>query len=124
MKKIIALIVMLFVALGTSTAFARGHHGYGGHYDRSYSHHSHRHHNDGLGIALGVVGGLVLGSALVSGAPPPPPVVVYERRYAPPRICYDDQVVTGEWQYSRYYGRDIWVSYTYPETRRVQVPCY
>ncbi len=126
MKKIIVSVLMLCL-VGTTTAFAGGrHHGHGGYYDRpgkhySYKHSRHHHrHNDGLGIALGVVGGLVLGSALASAASPPPPAVVYER----PRICVQDQVVSGEWRYSRRYGRDVWVPFNYPVTRQVQVPCY
>lgn len=123
MKKIIVFVLMLCLA-GTSTAFAGYRHGYGGYYERPGYHYSHsrsRHYN-GLGIALGVMGGLLLGSALVNAAPPP--AVVYERRYSPPRICVQDQVVTGEWQYSRHYRRQVWVEYTYPVTRQVQVPCY
>lgn len=123
MKKIIVIVLMLCLA-GTSTAFAGSRHGYGGYYERPSHHHRsyhHHRHNDGVGIALGVVGGLILGSALASAAPPPP-TVVYERRYAPPRICVQDQVVTGEWQY-RHRGR-VWVEYAYPVTRRVEVPCY
>jgi len=128
MKKIIAFVLMLCLA-GTSSAFAYGgrhggYNGYGnGYHERSRHYGSHR--NDGVGIALGVVGGLLLGSALVSAAAPPPAVVYAPPpRYSQPRICVEDQVISGEWQYSRYDGRQVWVEYAYPVTRRVQVPCY
>ena len=124
MKKI-AVFVLMLCLVGTTTAFAGHRHGYGGYYERPKHHYykPSRHHHDGLGIALGVMGGLILGSALANAAPPPPPAVVYERRYyAPPPVCVQDQVVTGEWQY-RYNSR-VWVEYAYPVTRRVQVPCY
>lgn len=131
MKKIIAFVLMLCLA-GTSTAFAYGgrHGGYrsydNGYHERSRHHgHSRSHRNDGVGIALGVVGGLLLGSALVNAAAPPPAVVYAPpRTYRQPRVCVEDQVVSGEWQYSRYDGRQVWVEYAYPVTRRYQVPCY
>ncbi len=130
-KKITAIAIILFLT-STSLSFARGNrggynHGYhgGGHPGygyrntlRSYGYHGRGHHNDGLGIAVGVVGGLLLGSALMYSAPPPQTVVQQ------PRICVADQTVTGEWQINKYDGRQIWVSFPYPVTRRVQVPCY
>lgn len=124
MKKIVALLIGLCLA-GTTSAFAYGNRG-GGYYDRPYErHYSHSHHrHNGLGVALGVVGGLVLGSALVNAAAPPPPAVVYAPpRYVPPRVCYQDRVVSGEWQVNRW-GRQVWVEYAYPVTRRMEVPCY
>lgn len=137
-KKIAVLAIMLFVA-STSTAFARGNdHGqHGGHnngYNSRSNYYGYRgggHHNDGLGVAVGVVGGLLLGSALMYSAPPstvvygtpyttyPPEVVVRQ-----PRICVEDRIVNGEWQISQYDGRQIWVSFPNPVTQRVQVPCY
>ena len=131
-KKIIALMTLLCLA-GSSAAFARGYdHGYRGHhngYRGSYHHHS----DNGLGIALGVAGGLLLGSALIYAVTPPPPApVVYDYRppiyqsevivQPPPRTCFEEQLVSGEWQMSR--GRQVWVSYPNPVTRRVQIPCY
>jgi hypothetical protein len=41
-----------------------------------------------------------------------------------PRICLEDRRVDGEWQVDRYTGHQFWVSFPYPVTRRVQVPCY
>jgi hypothetical protein len=134
MKKKIAVLTLILCVVGTTTAFARG--GYrGGHhyYDRGYSHgyYGGRNHHDGLGIAFGVMGGLLLGSALVHAAAPPP--VAYGYPYAAyppdvvvrqPQICVEDRVVSGEWQISRYDGRQVWVSYPYPLSQRVQVPCY
>lgn len=162
MKKKIAILALIFCVASTSTAFARGyygphgggyygrsdHYGYRGrsynygyrdrgyHYgyrDRGYRHYSRGHHDDGLGIALGVMGGLILGSALMYSATPPPRTVVYGAPYtsyqpvvvAPqPRICAEDRRVSGEWQISQFDGRQVWVSYPYPVTRRIQIPCY
>lgn len=123
--KIMALVVLVCVA-SASSVWARGNHhsGHGGYY-----HHSHRHHK-GLGVAAGVVGGLLLGSALVSAATAPP-TVVYEypaTTYRPvirqPRICVEERIAHGEWRTSRYDGRQVWVSFSYPVTERVEVPCY
>lgn len=125
MKKIIAFVLMLCLA-GASSAFAYGGR-HGGYYnDRPYySGYSRHHHHNGAGIALGVVGGLLLGTALVNAAAPPPPTVVYEApRYAPPRVCVEDRVYSGEWRISNYDGRRVYVEYPYPVTRRVEVPCY
>lgn len=139
-KKIAALVIILFLA-STSVSFARGNsQGYRGGYNHGYhsggrpgyGSHGGAHHNDGLGIAVGVVGGLLLGSALMYSAPPPQ-TVVYGSQYTTyqpptvvqqPRICVEDQTVSGEWQTSRYDGRRIWVLFPYPVTLRVQVPCY
>ncbi len=136
MKKNIIAVVAILCLAGTSTSFARGYeHG------RSYGHNKHggysheyrdRHHDNGLGIVLGVAGGLILGSALLSEPPPPRPVVYASPYpvYQPPvivqqpRICIEDRRVDGEWQVDRYTGRQFWVSFPYPVTRRVEVPCY
>jgi hypothetical protein len=137
MKKKIAILAILLCVASTSTAFARGNHGYhgGGYHGRSYyngHHHYSRHHNDGLGIAVGVVGGLILGSALAQSATPPQ-TVVYGSPYTTyqpevvvqqPRVCVEDRRITGEWQISQFDGRQVWVSFPYPVIRRVQVPCY
>ena len=134
MKKIIAAATILLLCMaGTSSAFARGydHGNYGGYssrYDGGSHHHRYRggHRNDGLGIAVGVVGGLLLGSALIQAAAPPP-TVVYEAppvTYRPSRICVEDRIVDGEWRVSRYDGRQVWVSFPYPVTRRFEVSCY
>jgi hypothetical protein len=142
-KKIAALVVMLCLATTTS-AFARNGHGnygrYYGHggYDNGYrggyyGHRGYSHHNDGAAIAVGVVGGLLLGSALVAAATPPPRTVVYGSPYTTyqpqvvvqqPRVCVEDRLVSGEWQISKFDGRQVWVSFPYPMTQRVQVPCY
>lgn len=137
--KIAALAIILCVAV-TSTAFAKGgnygHRGNGhGNYYRphNYGYHSGGHNDLGLGIALGAAGGLLLGTALMY-SPPPPPTVVYAAPYPAypppavvvqqPRMCVEDRVVSGEWQVSQYDGRQIWVSFPSPVSRRIQVPCY
>jgi hypothetical protein len=119
---------------------------YGGHSGRYYGHsgryygypgryygYSGRHHyDDGLGIAVGVVGGMILGSALAYSAAPPPPTVVYGApvAYQPqvvvqqPRVCVEERRVSGEWQISQFDGRQVWVEFAYPITQRIQVPCY
>jgi hypothetical protein len=138
--KVAVLVFMLCVATAAS-AFARGGYygGRGGYYDgyhgRSYYGHSYRsrHHHDGVGIAVGVVGGLILGSALASAAAPPP-TVVYREPYTvyqqpqvvvqQPRFCVEERRVSGEWQMSQFDGRRVWVEYPYPITQKIQVPCY
>lgn len=127
MKKMIAIAVIMFCVAGSTTALARGynHGGHGGYDGRSHysGHRSHR--NDGVGIAVGIVGGLLLGSALVQAASPPA-TVVYQPEVVvqPSRICIEDRRVDGEWQVSRYDGRRVWVSYPYPVVHSVRVPCY
>lgn len=136
MKKKIAALAIIFCVATTSLAFAQGNN-YGNYnrYNQRSDYQGHRgggHGNDGLGIAVGVVGGLLLGSALLYSAapPPPPPTVVYSAPYPPavvvqqPRICVEDRIVDGQWQTSRYDGRRVWVSFPYPVSQRVQVPCY
>lgn len=137
MKKKIAILALMLCVASTSTAFARGNYGNhgGGYHGRSdyYGYHSRSHHNDGLGIAVGIMGGLILGSALMYSAMPPPQAVVYGSPYnsyqpevvvPQPRICVEDRRISGEWQISQYDGRQIWVSFPYPIIQRVQVPCY
>lgn len=146
--KVAFLIFMLCIAT-TASAFARGGYygghsgGYyrgGGHYDGyrgrpyygGYGYSGRHHHDDGLGIAVGVMGGLILGSALAYSAAPPPPTVVYGAPvvYQPqvvvqqPRVCVEERRVSGEWQISQYDGRQVWVEFAYPVTQRIQVPCY
>jgi hypothetical protein len=139
--KITVLAIMLCVA-STSTSFAGGrgyghHGGYNHGYYRGptkYVYHDGGHDDLGLGIVIGAAGGLLLGSALTYSPPPPPPTVVYAAPYPvyspppvvvqQPKICVEDRVVSGEWQISQYDGRQIWVSFPNPVTRRVQVPCY
>jgi len=127
----IAILAVLLCMTTTSSVFAGGYYdGYRG--DRYY--HGGGHHRDGLGIAVGVVGGLLLGSALVAATAPPPPTVVYGYPQAiyyqspviveRPRACYEERIVNGEWTTSRYDGRQVWVSYRYPVTQTVQAPCY
>lgn len=126
MKKMIAIAAIMFCVAGSTTALARGynHGGHGGYDGRSHysGHRSHR--NDGLGIAVGIMGGLLLGSALVQAAPPATVVYQPEVVVQPSRICVEDRRVDGEWQVSRYDGRRIWVSYPYPVFQQVRVPCY
>ncbi|MFT5699642.1 MAG: hypothetical protein ACI8ZB_002503 [Desulforhopalus sp.] len=138
-KKIAALAIMLCV-VGTSPAFARGnnHGNYDGYHNRSNyynksdyrGHRSGGHHNNVPGIAFGIVGGLLLGSALLYSAPPAPPPVFYSTPYQPvtviqqPSICVQDQIVNGQWETSQYNDRRVWVSFPRPITQRVQVPCY
>jgi hypothetical protein len=140
MKIKVAILVFMLCVATTASAFARGGHygGRGGYYDgyhgRSYYGHSYRsrHHHDGVGIAVGVVGGLILGSALASAAAPPPTVVYREPYtvYQPqvvvqqPRFCVEERRVSGEWQASQFDGRRVWVEYPYPITQKIQVPCY
>lgn len=145
-KKIAILALMLCVTTVTTaaTAFARygngnygryyGHGGYSHGYRGSYySHGGYSHHNDGAAIAVGVMGGLLLGSALMYSAAPPPRTVVYGSPYTTyqpqvvvqqPRVCVEERLVSGEWQISQFDGRQVWVSFPYPMTQRVQVPCY
>ena len=131
MKKNLLVITIILCVMSTSTAFARGysHHNYSGH------HGGYRtgHHNDSLGIAFGIAGGLLLGSALMYPAGLPPRTIVHEtpyRTYEPevivrqPRICVENRIISGEWQESRHDGRRIWVPFQNPITETVQVPCY
>jgi len=141
MKKMIAVLAIIVCVAGSSSAFARGynHGSHGGYHERYqskpyYYEKKSRHHNDSLGIAVGIVGGLLLGSALVNAATPPPPRVVYgppSPSYhsevvvvQPSRICVEERMIDGEWQTSRYDGRQVWVSFPYAEIRRIEVPCY
>jgi len=135
MKTKIAIFALMLCLVSTYSAFARGYNGhYGGYHGRSsYGYRGHNHHNDGLGIAVGVMGGLLLGSALMYSAAPPPRTVVYGYPYTSyppevvvqqPRICVEDRRISGEWRISQYDGRQVWVSFPYPVTQRVQVPCY
>jgi len=124
MKTSIAAVALLSFLLTASTVFG------GGHYYGNHGYHS-GHHGSDLGIVLGVAGGLVLGSALVYAAQPPQPVVVYQAPpYQPapvvpaPRTCFEDRLVYGEWQVNTHDGRQVWVPYSSPVNRRVQVPCY
>ncbi len=140
-KKIATLAIVLWLAT-TSTAFAnRGHHyrnhrGYNhGYHSRPhhYKHFRSGHHNDSLGIAVGVVGGLLLGSALMYSTAPPRRTAVHREPYTTyqpeiivrqPRICIEERIINGQWQTSRYDGRQVWVSFLNPVRQRVQVPCY
>ena len=129
MKTKIGALALILVIVSMSPAFARGNHhrGHGDHYREYRSAPAHRggHHNDGLGIAFGIAGGLLLGSALLYSVAPPPPAVVYSAPYPPPpRLCFQDQTVNGQWQIDPYNGRRMWIPYSYPVTERVQVPCY
>jgi len=125
MKKIFAVFTIILCIAIASPVFARGY-SHGGH--RGYSHHG-GHHNTGIGIAFGLAGGLLLGSALAYSAAPPPRTVVYGP-YPPdavvsrPGICLEDRTVYGEWRVNRYNGRQVWVSYANPVIQRFQVPCY
>ncbi len=139
MKKKIAVLALMLCVVSTSTAFARGgrgdHRGGYSNHGGGYNHGYYRggRHDDGVGIAVGVVGGLLLGSALVSAAAPPPQTVVYGSPYTTyrqevvvqqPRVCVEERHISGEWQISQYDGRQVWVPFAYPVTERVQVPCY
>ena len=142
MKKKIAILALILCVASASTAFARGNkhgkHGgyYNGHHNRSYYHGSRGggHRNDGLEFAVGVAGGLLLGSALMySATTPPPRTVVYSAPYTTyqpqvivqqPTICVEDRIVSGQWQINPNDGSRIWVSSPYPRTERIQVPCY
>ena len=128
MKTKIAAVALLLSLATTSTVLARGY-DHGRHGGYHYGHSGWRHDHD-LGIVLGVAGGLLLGSALLYSVQPPQQVVVYDAPpYQPavvvpqPSICYEERLVYGEWQVSKYDGRQIWVSFPNPVTRTVQVPC-
>lgn len=126
MKTKIGALALILCVLSMSPAFARDYHqrGHGGHH-REYRPVHRGHYNDGLGIAFGIAGGLLLGSALMYSAAPPPPAVVYSAPYPPPpRVCFQDRTVTGQWQIDPYNSRRIWVPYSYPVNERVAVPCY
>ena len=138
MKDLIVVSAIVLSLVSATPALARGEnyarHG-GDYYGRSshFAHNGGRRHNNGLAIVAGAVGGLILGSALLSAAAPPPPTVVYgypnvsygqQAVVEQPRICVEEQRVDGEWQVSRYNGQQVWVSFSHPVTRSVQVPCY
>lgn len=140
MKNKMAILAIILCLAGTTTAFAKGHnHGNHGGYKNGYHNrpnnhkfHGGGHHNNGLGIAVGVAGGLLLGSALIHSTAPPR-AVVYRYPYThyqpevivqQPRICVEDRLVNGEWQINKYGGQQVWVPFRYPVTQRVQVPCY
>lgn len=129
MTKKIAMLAILLCMASASSVLARGY--YNNH--DYYGHRGDGYHRNGLGIAVGVMGGLILGSALISAATPQPPVISYgypETTYQQqvvvqrPRICVEERIIHGEWQISRYNGRRVWVSFPYPVTQNVQVPCY
>ena len=139
-KKIAAITIMLCLA-SASPGLARNHssgnnHGYySGNHSRSnsYVYRGGGRHHDGLGVAVGIAGGLLLGSALINAASPAPPAVVYAAPYTTyqpqvivrqPRICVEERLISGEWQINRYNGRQVWVSFPYPVSRSIEVPCY
>lgn len=124
MKKIVAVFTIMLCIVIASPVFARGysHGGHGG-----YSHYS-GHNRTGIGIAFGLAGGLLLGSALAYSAAPPPRTVVYgpyppDAVVAQPGICLEDRTVYGEWRVNRYNGRRVWVSFRNPVIQRFQIPC-
>jgi len=133
MKKIATVLTIMLCIAIASPVFARGysHGGHGGYYshNRGYSSHHGGRHNSGIGIAFGLAGGLLLGSALAYSAAPPPRTVVYgpyppEVVVSQPRICVEDRAVYGEWRVNRHNGRQVWVSFANPVVQRFQVPCY
>ena len=148
-KHILALLVILLIS-STSTVFARGfyhgyprdyrgyrsyhhwHPGYSG-YNGYYSHHRHHDNHDDLGIALAVIGGVILVSALMNIDSAPPQNVIYDSPYrsdqsyavtSHPGICFVERKVSGELQVNGVTGQQEWISFPYPLTRKVQVPCY
>lgn len=94
---------------------------------RGYHHHS----NAGDVIAGVVVGGLLLGGIAAALSPPvqyvappppyypPPPQVVVQR----PRVCVEERMVSGEYQYNPATGASVWITFPYPMMRQIQVPC-
>ncbi len=140
MKMKIAVLAIIFCLMSTTAAFSRGGHGghmrgvSGGHHVRSGHSGIHGGHHKGAEIAFGVLGGLLLGSALLHAATPPPRTVIYGAPHGGPyklggnarnsRICMEDRVVNGQWQTSRYDGRRVWVQFRYPVTKRFRVPCH
>jgi hypothetical protein len=141
MKKKITILALILCVASASTVFARGkNHGKHGGYHKGHSSRSYYHgsrggrHTDGLEFAVGVAGGLILGSALMySATTPPPQTVVYSAPYTTypppvivqqPTICVEDRIVSGQWQINPNDGSRVWVSSPNPRTERVQVPCY
>ncbi|MBU1568428.1 MAG: hypothetical protein KJ630_22725 [Proteobacteria bacterium] len=138
MKKTITVLAIFLCMASASPVLARGF--YNNNHSDNYhgrSNHYYGHHNggsnNGLEIAAGVIGGLLLGSALVAAVTPPPrtvsygfPEISYQQQAVVqrPKICVEERIVQGEWQVSRYNGRQVWVSFPYPVTQSVQVPCY
>ncbi len=126
MKKLVTVFTIMLCIAIASPVFARGY-SHGRYSHGGYSHHG-GHNHTGIGIAFGLAGGLLLGSALAYSAAPPPRTVVYGP-YPPdavvvqPGVCLEDQTVYGEWRVNRYTGRQVWVSFPYPEIHRYQVPC-
>lgn len=140
MKKKIAISALILCLASASAVFARGkHHGkhggyYNGHHNGSYYYRSHGgHNNNGLEFAVGVAGGLLLGSALMySASTPPPQTVVYSTPYTTyqppvivqlPTVCVEDRIVNGQWQVNQNDGSKVWVPFQYPVTQRFQIPC-
>lgn len=132
MKMKIVIMVIVLSLLSTSAAFARG--GNGGHH-REFKGgiHLKSGHHHGAGIAFGVLGGLLLGSAIIHKVVGPPRPAVYGAPYGryqqevnvrQPKMCFEDRVVSGQYQSRSHNGRRIWVQFSHPVTQRFQVPCY
>lgn len=93
----------------------------------------HHHSNAGDVIAGVVVGGLLLGGIAAALSPPPPPVqyVAAPPQYPPPtqvvvqqpRVCVEERMVSGEYQYNPATGASVWIAFPYPMMRQIQVPC-
>ena len=131
MKIKIVILSIILCLISTSAAYARQ--GYGGHH-RDYRggvHFKSAHHN-GAKIAFGLLGGLLLGSALYHkmeqhrrGAQYGTNYNPYQRNYIArqPHACMEERVVNGQWQTSSYDGRRIWVQFPQPVVQRFLVPC-
>ena len=57
----------------------------------------------------------------------PPPVTYYQQPEVvvvpqPREVCWEKRMVNGEWRHYR--GESVWVEFSRPRIRRVQVPCY
>jgi len=148
MKKKIALLATILCLASTITAFARGnnhgryggyHNGENGYQNRPYFHKGYdryrggRDYHDGQEFAIGVAGGLLLGSGLrYSATRPPRQTVIYGAPYIinqpqivvkQSTICLEERITKGQSLVNRKDGSRIWSSSRYPIIQRVQVPC-
>jgi hypothetical protein len=148
MKKKIALLALILCIASTLTAFSRGNnHGqYGdynngdnGYQNRPYFHKDYdryrggRYHDDGLELAIGIAGGLLLGSELrYSATRPPRQTVIYGAPYITkqpqvivkqPTICVEERITKGQSLTNQNDGSRVWSSSRYPTIQRVEVPC-
>lgn len=145
MKKKIALLAIILCIASTLTAFSRGNnHGQYGDYSKRHNGYNNRpyiyqggrggrYHNDGLEFAIGVAGGLFLGSELrYSATRPRRQTVIYGAPYLTnqPKIivkqstaCLEERITKGQSLIKQNDGSRVWSSSRYPIIQRVEVPC-